>query len=177
MVDELGVGLAGDHLLGLLRDEILEVDGVTIESLRPVEGPCPTATPSCSTSPPSCSSRSPRTRCSTSWPAGCAGAWWPTSPPSSTPTRPGWRAAHGELPADDELRAMALWAVAPPSAPVGADDLATGADPSPGVAAAEMVRAGVVLVVGRVHRSSGPGSASGSPSWPSWPTTAGSELA
>ncbi len=41
VVDELGVGLAGDHLLGLLRDEILEVDGVVIESLRPVEGPLP----------------------------------------------------------------------------------------------------------------------------------------
>ena len=41
VVDELGVVLAGDHLVKLLRDEILEVDGVTVESMRPVEGPLP----------------------------------------------------------------------------------------------------------------------------------------
>jgi hypothetical protein len=41
VVDELGVGLAGDHLIDLLRDEILEVDGVVIESVRPVEGAIP----------------------------------------------------------------------------------------------------------------------------------------
>ena len=59
-------------------------------------------------------------------------------------------ASHGDAPPDDELRAMALWAVAPMSPPVGADETADGsADQSPGVAAAEMVRAGVVLVVGR----------------------------
>lgn len=41
VVDELGVGLAGNHLVALLKDEILEVDGVSIESVRPVEGPFP----------------------------------------------------------------------------------------------------------------------------------------
>jgi hypothetical protein len=41
VVDELGVGLAGDHLIDLLRDEILEVDGVVVESVRPVEGALP----------------------------------------------------------------------------------------------------------------------------------------
>jgi hypothetical protein len=47
---------------------------------------------------------------------------------------------------------MALWAVAPTSAPVGADVTGNdGSDPSPGVAAAELVRAGVVLVVGRTN--------------------------
>ena len=35
------VGLAGDHLIDLLRDEILEVDGVVVESVRPVEGALP----------------------------------------------------------------------------------------------------------------------------------------
>jgi hypothetical protein len=37
-VVSIGVGLAGDNLIDLLRDEILEVDGVSIESVRPVEG-------------------------------------------------------------------------------------------------------------------------------------------
>jgi hypothetical protein len=41
VIDELGVGLPGDHLIDLLRDEILEVDGVSIESVRPVEGALP----------------------------------------------------------------------------------------------------------------------------------------
>jgi hypothetical protein len=41
VVDELGVGLAGDNLIDLLRDEILEVDGVSIESVRPVDGAMP----------------------------------------------------------------------------------------------------------------------------------------
>jgi hypothetical protein len=41
VVDELGVRLTGDGLVELLRDEILEVDGVAIESLRPVGGELP----------------------------------------------------------------------------------------------------------------------------------------
>lgn len=41
VVDELGVGLSARNLLGLVRDEILEVDGVSIESVRPLEGAIP----------------------------------------------------------------------------------------------------------------------------------------
>jgi hypothetical protein len=41
VVDELGVSLSGDGLIDLMRDEILEVDGVSIESLRAVEGELP----------------------------------------------------------------------------------------------------------------------------------------
>lgn len=41
VVDELGVSLPGDGLIELLRDEILEVDGVSIESVRPVAGELP----------------------------------------------------------------------------------------------------------------------------------------
>lgn len=41
VVDELGVELAGDGLVELVRGEILEVDGVEVESLRAVEGPLP----------------------------------------------------------------------------------------------------------------------------------------
>lgn len=44
VVDELGVGLAQDDLIDLLREEILEVDGVSIESIRPVEGAMPDRT-------------------------------------------------------------------------------------------------------------------------------------
>jgi hypothetical protein len=41
VVDELGVGLADDRLVSLLCDEILEVDGVVVESVRPVQGALP----------------------------------------------------------------------------------------------------------------------------------------
>jgi hypothetical protein len=41
VVDELGVSLAGAGVIDLMRDEILEVDGVAIESVRPVEGELP----------------------------------------------------------------------------------------------------------------------------------------
>jgi len=41
VVDELGVGLADDNLIDLVSDEILEVDGVSIESVRPIAGPIP----------------------------------------------------------------------------------------------------------------------------------------
>ncbi len=41
VVDELGVGLAADNLIDLVREEILEVDGVSIESVRAVEGAIP----------------------------------------------------------------------------------------------------------------------------------------
>lgn len=41
VVDELGVGLPADDLIDLVKDEILEVDGVSIESVLAIEGPLP----------------------------------------------------------------------------------------------------------------------------------------
>ena len=150
VVDELGVGLAGDHLLGLLRDEILEVDGVTIETLRPVDGALPDrhaelldiATELFVQASPDALLDRLAARVQHSLVADFAAVV------DADTTRV--VVAHGDPPDDDELRAMALWAVAPLSAPVGADESGPGpSDQSPSVAAAEMVRAGVVLVVGR----------------------------
>ena len=151
VVDELGVGLAGDHLLGLLRDEILEVDGVIIETLRAVDGPLPDRHAELldiatelfvQTSPDALLDRlADRVRRSLV----ADGA----AVVDSDTTRV--MAVHGDAPAEDEMRSMALWAVAPLSSPVGADESGSWpSDPTPGVAAAELVRAGVVLVVGRV---------------------------
>ena len=150
VVDELGVGLAGDHLLGLLRDEILEVDGVSIETLRAVEGPLPDrhaelldiATELFVQVSPDALLDRLAARVQHSLVADFAAII------DADTTRVA--ATHGDAPSDDELRAMALWAVAPLSPPVGADESGSSLDQSPGVAAAEMVRAGVVLVVGRV---------------------------
>ena len=150
VVDELGVGLAGDHLLGLLRDEILEVDGVSIEALRPVEGALPDrhaelldiatelfVQTSSEALLDHLASRVQRSLVADFVAIVDADTTRVTS-------------KHGDAPGDDEVRAMALWAVAPTSPPVGADMTGgEGVDPSPGVAAAELVRAGVVLVVGR----------------------------
>ena len=151
VVDELGVGLAGDHLLDLLRDEILEVDGV-VDRGPPGGRRAPAR-------PPRRAARhrhravrpGPRRealldhladRVRRSLVADFAAII------DADTTRV--TAAHGDVPPDDELRAMALWAVAPLSSPVGADEIGTGGvDQSPSVAAAELVRAGVVLVVGR----------------------------
>ena len=150
VVDELGVGLAGDHLLGLLRDEILEVDGVIIESLRAVVGPLPDrhaelldiATELFVQSSPEALLDHLADRVRRSLAADFAAII------DAHTTRV--TARHGDVPSDDPLQAMALWAVAPLSSPVGADEIGTGSpDESPMVAAAEMVRAGVVLVVGR----------------------------
>jgi hypothetical protein len=149
VVDELGVGLAGDHLLGLLRDEILEVDGVSIETLRAVDGPLPDrhselldiATELFVQASPDALLDRLADRIRRSLVADFAAVV------DADTTRVA--ASHGDAPPDGELRAMALWAVAPLSAPVGADESGSGTDQSPGVAAAEMVRAGVVLVVGR----------------------------
>ena len=150
VVDELGVGLAGDHLLGLLRDEILEVDGVSIEALRAVVGPLPDrhaelldiATELFVQSSPEALLDHLTDRVRRSLTADFAAII------DADTTRV--TARHGDAPSDDQLRAMAQWAVAPLSSPVGADEIGTGSpDESPRVAAAEMVRAGVVLVVGR----------------------------
>ena len=151
VVDELGVGLAGDHLLGLLRDEILEVDGVIIETLRAVDGPLPDRHAELldiatelfvQTSPDALLDRL-ADRVRRSLVADFAAVV------DSDTTRV--MAVHGDAPAEDEMRSMALWAVAPLSSPVGADESGSWpSDPTPGVAAAELVRAGVVLVVGRV---------------------------
>ncbi|HEY4928784.1 MAG TPA: hypothetical protein VIH95_06495 [Acidimicrobiales bacterium] len=151
VVDELGVGLAGDHLLGLLRDEILEVDGVTIEALRAVEGPLPDRHAELLDIATELFIQSSREvlldhladRVRRSLVADFAAII------DADTTRV--TASHGDPPSDDELRAMALWAVTPLSSPVGAHENGSEtADQSPNVAAAEMVRAGVVLVVGRV---------------------------
>ncbi|MGA2836579.1 MAG: hypothetical protein ABSF84_08280 [Acidimicrobiales bacterium] len=150
VVDELGVGLAGDHLLDLLRDEILEVDGVTIETLRAVDGPLPDrhaelldiATELFVQVSPDALLDRLADRVRRSLVADFAAVI------DADTTRVA--VAHGVAPDDDELRAMALWAVTPLSSPVGAHESGNGpSDPTPSVAAAEMVRAGVVLVVGR----------------------------
>ena len=75
VVDELGVGLPGDDLVGLLRDEVLEVDGVSSSRCARSTAPCPTGTPSCWAWPPSCSSRCPRPACWSIWPSGSGAAW------------------------------------------------------------------------------------------------------
>ncbi len=150
VVDELGVGLAGDHLLDLLRDEILEVDGVTIETLRSVDGPLPDRHAELldiatelfvQVSPDALLDRfADRVRRS------LAADFAAIIDADTTRVA----AVHGDAPPDDEIRSMALWAVAPLSPPVGADESGSGpTDQSPSVTAAEMVRAGVVLVVGR----------------------------
>lgn len=150
VVDELGVVLSGDHLLDLLQDEILEVDGVVIESLRHVEGPLPDrhaelldiATELFVQSSPEALLDRLADRVRLSLVADFAAVV------DADANRV--RAGHGVVPPGADVRAMALEAAAPLMAPGGADEIPpASAGHSATVAAAELVRAGVVLVVGR----------------------------
>ena len=140
VVDELGVGLAGDHLIELLRDEILEVDGVVIESVRPVDGPLPdrhtelleVATElfkqqSSAGLLEHLTGRVCRSLAATFAAVLDTDAWLVT-------------ASQGELPPPEELTAMALQSMSPPP-----DAMAVNG----AVATAMLVSADLILVVGR----------------------------
>ena len=140
VVDELGVGLGGDHLIDLLRDEILEVDGVVIESVRPVDGPLPdrhtelleVATElfkqhSSSGLLEHLTGRVCRSLAATFAAVLDTDAWEVIT-------------AQGELPSSEELTAMALQGMSPPP-----DSMAVNGS----VATAMLVSADLILVVGR----------------------------
>jgi hypothetical protein len=140
VVDELGVGLAGDHLIDLLRDEILEVDGVVIESVRPVEGALPdrhtelleVATElfkqhSSAGLLEHLIGRVCRSLAATFAAVLDTDAWQVT-------------ASQGDLPSPEELTAMALQGMSPPP-----DSVEVNGE----VATAMLVSADLILVVGR----------------------------
>jgi hypothetical protein len=141
VVDELGVGLAGDHLIELLRDEILEVDGVTIESVRPVQGVLPdrhtellevtTELFKQHSAADLLQQLTIRVRRSLS----------ATYAVVLDTDAFGVVAYEGELPESDELHAVARRAMSPP--PYSVDD------GDGGVSAASMVQADLILIVGR----------------------------
>ncbi|HEX3980870.1 MAG TPA: hypothetical protein VHW93_06585 [Acidimicrobiales bacterium] len=142
VVDELGVGLAGDQLIGLLRDEILEVDGVTIESVRPVEGPLPDRNAELlevATELFKQDSLAGLLDQLTSRVGRSLGASF-----AAVLDTDAWMVvrSQGELPEHDELTAMALRAMSPPPDQV---------EPDATVAIALLVSAEMVLVVGRSH--------------------------
>jgi hypothetical protein len=148
VVDELGVGLAGDHLVSLLRDEILEVDGVVIESIRALEGPVPdlyeelldVATELFKQSSSSDLLEHLVARVRRSLFAGFAVVL-------DTSTRT-IVASDGDLPEPEKLTAMVRVAQsARVREPLGDVDAVT--DEAGAVAVGEMERAGSVLVVGR----------------------------
>ncbi len=150
VVDELGVRLPGDHLLGLLRDEVLEVDGVTVEAVRPVRGPLPDPHAellevardllSATTTAERLDQLARRVQ-------------RVLAADFAAVVEEGGAAVlvrHGRVPADGELVSLALDAAVPLTPPPGAHET----EPSPddrwrSVTAAGLVRTGVVLVVGR----------------------------
>ncbi len=145
VVDELGVSLPGDGLIDLLRDEILEVDGVSIESVRPVEGDLPdrhaelldVATDLFRQRSAAELLDRLAERARVSLAAGFA-AVLDTDEFRVV-------ACEGDAPDFDRLNALARQALSPP--PYPADPVAAEA----GVATAYMVQADLVLVVGRQH--------------------------
>lgn len=156
VIDELGVGLPADGLLDLLRDEILEVDGVSIEVMRVLDGAFPDrdaelldlATQVFMAESPGRLAEYLTARIVTS-----LGADFAAVLDSETLELTG---ASGTVPEDDHLRATVRWASSPIDAPYGADQweeeglssLATAREVAT-VAAIELVHAGQVLVVER----------------------------
>jgi hypothetical protein len=140
VVDELGVGLAGDHLIDLVRDEILEVDGVVVESVRPIEG----ALPDRHTELLEVATELFRQESAAGLLdhlVGRVGRSLAADFVAVLDTDAlGVTASLGGLPGPDELRAMALRAVSPPPDSQEVD----GA-----VATAFLVSADLILVVGR----------------------------
>jgi hypothetical protein len=140
VVDELGVSLAGDGLIDLLQDEILEVDGVAIESLRPVAGDLPdrhaelldVATDLFRQRSPAALLERLVERVRVSLAAGFV-AVLDTDESQVV-------ACEGDPPGHDRLNALARQALSPPPYP---------ADTDTGVATAYMVHADLVLLVGR----------------------------
>ena len=146
VVDELGVGLATEDLIELLRGEILEVDGVSVEAVRAIDGPLPDrhaeileiATTLFEQTTPTGVIEYLVAQVRSSLSATFVGALDPNAP---------WPVAvDGDVPGDEELRNLARQ-VGVPHAPPPADGLAVLLDDH--VAAARLTRAGVVLVVGR----------------------------
>lgn len=140
VIDDFGVELGGEDLVELLRDEILEVDGVRVEALRLIEGPLPdryseildiATTLFHQTSPTGVLEYLTNHACE-SVNALFAAALDPLAP---WPT-----AVAGDVPPDDDLRDLALTLQA-------AEDAGEG--PEVGADSVRLRLAGAVLVVGR----------------------------
>ncbi|MGB7051805.1 MAG: hypothetical protein WBG41_09570 [Acidimicrobiales bacterium] len=139
VVDEVGVGLAGEHLVDLVREEILEVDGVSIESIRSVEDPMPDRLTELLDVATDLFVQPSRDKLLARLAAHARHNLFASFAAVFDPVAGTALAADGETPDADELSGLArLTAEASPSDPV-----------KPGVAVSPMARAGLVLVVGR----------------------------
>jgi hypothetical protein len=138
VIDELGVGLAGEHLVDLVRDEILEVDGVSIESIRPIEDPMADRLTELLDVATDLFVQPTRDDLLVQLAAHARHSLVASYAAVFDPEGGRTLAGDGEGPDPDELRALSRMAAEPP--PTG---------PKPGVGTALMARAGLVLVVGR----------------------------
>ncbi len=157
VVDELGVVLADQALLPLLEEEIREVDGATIEAVRNVAGPFPdryaellaTATDLFrQTSADDVPARLvPQVRSTLD-------ADFVALVEADTLVVV---ASCGDLPDESQLSFVTRWAMEPLPATAEVDTGAASRDAAalpydgPSVATADLVQAGLVLVVGRHH--------------------------
>jgi hypothetical protein len=145
VVDELGVMLASDDLVELLRGEILEVDGVSVEALRCVDGPLPdrhaelldTATSLFQQTTPTGVLEYLTAQVRRSLDASYAVTIDPSAP---------WPvAADGDAPTDEDLRGLARRVLTS----TGARSVDDEAEEDDHAAVSRLFRAGVVLIVAR----------------------------
>ncbi len=163
VIDELGVGLSGDHLVDLVRAEILEVDGVSIESIRPVEGPLPDRLAELLDVATDLFIQPSRSELLGRLVAHLRHSLGATFVAVFDPDRGAAVSADGDVPAADGLAAMAQLVAEPLPAMSGADrpvvvaaghragrsSRSAGDTERPGVVTATLTRSGLVLVVGR----------------------------
>lgn len=157
VIDELGVGLRDDRLLPLLQEEIREVDGAHIEAVRVVDGPFPDryaelleiatdlfAATSAADLPARLAMHVRTT----------LDAEFAAVVESDTAAAV---AASGDVPDGAQLSFVTRWAMEPLPATMGIEAGSAVPDASalpydgPSIATADLVQAGLVLVVGRHH--------------------------
>ena len=163
VIDELGVGLAGDDLVNLLRAEILEVDGVSIESIRPVEGPMPDRLAELLDVATDLFNQWSRAELLGRLVAHLRHSLGASFVAVIDPGLGAAVSADGDVPAADQLAAMARLVTEPLPAMSGAErpaghatshhaagsSVTAGDNGQPGVVTAELTRSGLVLAVGR----------------------------
>jgi hypothetical protein len=140
VVDELGVGMADNHLIDLLRDEILEVDGVSIESVRSVDGDLPDRHAELLEVVTELFKQHSSADLLEHLIARVRRSLIATFVAVLESDASQVVACDGTMPANGRLNALALQAMSPPPYPVQVDG---------DVAAAYLVRANLILIVGR----------------------------
>jgi hypothetical protein len=147
VVDDLGINLANGDLIELLRGEILEVDGVSVEAVRALHRPLPDRNAEILKIAIALFGQTTSTGVIEYLVTQVRASLGATFAAALGPEDPWPLSAAGDLPGDQDLRDLARSVLAPSDVAeaAGADQ----ADEDEHVAVARLAGAGLVVVVGR----------------------------